>query len=118
MFKPDILNTKRGVILLSVIMVTIVISIVLIGIMSVNVSQIKTSQSIIDSIKAEELALGISYLCHQALNEGNPDCPTVTTMPVLDGKTFNIKTASATAAPGGGTYNTDIVTVEIEYPAP
>ena len=106
------MSSDEGVILLTVIMLTIVLSIVAIGIMSVNVSQVRTGQSIVDSIKAEQLAMGVFYLCHQALSEGGTlPCPS--SLETMDGKVFN----AVSATPGGGSppNDTTVYTFTVTY---
>ena len=107
------ISNDEGVILLTVIMLTIVLSIVAIGIMSVNVSQVKTGQSVVDSIKAEQLAMGVFYLCHQSLSEGAATCPQ--SIETMDGKTFTFNALDNPPSVGGGPNNTTEYDFEVNY---
>ena len=127
------LRNNSGIILITVILLTIVLTIVAIGMMSINVSQVTSAQSVIDSIKAEQLATGVFFQRHQLQAEGcpNPPCTTAgdcSTCPApaaetLDGKTFaptiTIQSPTSPACGGTGTLDTpnctDQVDVQIDY---
>lgn len=73
-----------------VLVIVLTMSVVAIGIMSFNVSQVTSSQSVVDSIKAEQLAIGAFYQYHQQVTEtGNPT-PGAPTQEILDGKAYTI----------------------------
>ena len=57
-------QNKSAAVLLTVIILTMVLSVIVVSIMSLNVSQVKTSQSIIDSMKAEYLGQAYFYKHH------------------------------------------------------
>lgn len=63
-------HNKAGIVLLIVIFVTITLSIVAAGIISLNVSQVTSSRSVVDTIQAEQLAIGAYYQYHQRQMEG------------------------------------------------
>ena len=88
MLRTKIMRNNKGILLLTVILLTVILSMVAISVMSVNVSQVKSSQSIVDSIKADQMAMGVFYLCHQQLTEDpTASCPEPSMD--LDGKTFS-----------------------------
>ncbi len=57
-------RNDQGFMLLTVIVMIMALTVVVIGFMSISVSQVTSSQSIIDSIKAEEEAKGFLYRYH------------------------------------------------------
>ena len=115
MFKTLKINNDKGIILLTVIMLTIVLSVVAIGIMGVNVSQVRSSQSIVDNIKAEQLAIGVFYLCHQQLSEGKP-CTADGTSETIGLKIFDIDvlTTNSTVNPNNPNGTTEYA-INITY---
>jgi hypothetical protein len=99
--KPSPLNNS-GVILVTVLMLTFVLSIVVLGILGLYVSQVKSSQSVVDKIKAEQLAVGTAYRTYQCKEWQCPlgENPSYSSQ-VLDGKSFSIAVDSSEAAVGG-----------------
>lgn len=93
------LGQNSGVILITVLMLTMVLSLVAIGILGLYVSQIKTSQSVVDTIKAEELAMGAAYREYQCQEWGY--CGTSLVPQNLDGKTFTLTTTPGSVTADG-----------------
>ncbi len=89
MRKASFLNNETGIILVTVIVLTIVLSIVAVGIMSLNVSQIKTSSSVVDTVRAEELATGLFYQDYQRRIDGK-DLTYSPSSVIIDSKTYSI----------------------------
>ncbi len=91
-------DDRSWVILVTVILLTIVLSIVAISIMSLRVSQVTSGQSVVDGIKAEQIAVGAFYKYHQQRANGCLSCPTpgdcsscsTTSSESLNGKTYTI----------------------------
>jgi Tfp pilus assembly protein PilX len=82
-------NDESGVIMVTVLVVVLIMTVVAIGILGVNISQVSTSESVVDNIRAEQLAIGAFYQYHQQQVDGqNGLSPTTETFP--DGKTFTI----------------------------
>ncbi len=104
-------SPEDGIILLTVIMMIIVLSLIVIGFMSSSVSQFRTSQSVVDRLKAEELAIGAFYQYHQRQLDGAGAA--LPASEALDGKTFTISAPTLTA--GAGPNNTNSVTFTITY---
>src|SRR3990167_7411999 len=94
---------NSGVIMITVLVLILVMTVVAIGILGVNISQVSTSQSVVDTIRAEQLAIGVFYQYHQQQIDGNGTSPA---SEVIDGKkydiTFDEKTSGEVA---GGTPN-------------
>ena len=101
---------NSGVIMITVLVLVLVLTVVAIGILGVNISQVSTSQSVVDSIKAEQLAIGAFYQYHQQQIDGNGTTPTSETM---DNKTFSISINAAGA--GSGPNNTNPIQVSVNY---
>jgi len=110
---PRLAKNEDGVILLTVIMLTILLSLVILGFMSASVSQVKSSQTVIDQMKAEQLALGSFYRYNQWLIDGNADTPPAYEYQ-LDGKSFQVSYYNETAS-GMGPYDTGNLLVEVSY---
>ena len=97
-FFSKLRGNQSGVILVTVILLTIVLAIVAISIMSLRVSQVSSGMSVVDSIKAEQVAAGAFYQYHQQQVDGCSSCPTpgnctscpLTTSESLDGKTYTV----------------------------
>jgi len=79
-------NNNSGVILITVLMLSFVLSLITLGILATYVSQVKTGQSVVDSIKAEQLAVGLAYREYQCQEWGL--CGTPVATQTLDGKPF------------------------------
>ena len=80
---------NSGVIMVTVLVLVLVMSVVAIGILGVNISQVSTSQSVVDTIKAEQLAMGAFYQYHQRRIEGL--VTNSSPIPIsLDGKTYTV----------------------------
>ena len=108
---PSRINNKRpraqkGVILITVIMLIMVLSLVAIGILSLYVSQMKTTQSVVDTIKAEQLAMGEVYQQYQCHEWGL--CTTSPATQNLDGKNYTVSAVAQSTDP-----NTNIRTYHI-----
>ncbi|MCK5214719.1 MAG: hypothetical protein KAR05_05145 [Candidatus Omnitrophica bacterium] len=110
-------HNEKGIILATVIIISMIMSIVAIGLISINASQGSTGQTVIDTIKAEQLSEGAFFYYHQLQMEGcpNPPCGTAgdcTTCPLPDeapdGKTFSV-----TIVEPGTTGPNDVDTVQI-----
>ena len=115
-----VLDNEKGIILATVIIISMVMSIVAIGLISINASQESTGQTVIDTIKAEQLSVGAFFYYHQLQMEGcpNPPCGTAgdcTTCPLPDeplDKTFSVTTVE----PGTtGPNDVDTVQITIDY---
>jgi Tfp pilus assembly protein PilX len=99
----------RGAVLLTVIILSVVLSVVVIGIMSLNVSQVKSSQSVIDELKAEYLAQGYFYQYYQEkVTTGSASLPAGSK--TLDGKTFTAATTNTV-----GIYDTEQVNLNLQF---
>ncbi len=94
-------NNESGVILVTVIVLTIVLSIVAIGILSLNVSQVKTASSVVDTVRAEQLATGLFYQDYQRRVDGSATIPS---SPInIGGKNYTITRATDTTTGPNGT---------------
>ena len=103
-------QNQSGVILVTVILLTIALSIVAIGIMSITISHVKSGTSVVDTIKAEQLATGRFYLQHQAVLDGvnlGNDSET------LDTRTFTVTSTINNGS--SGPNQTNQVDVSINY---
>ena len=92
-------HNQSGVILVTVILLTMILSIVAISIMSLRVSQVTSSASVVDSIKAEQLAIGKFYQYHQQQVDQCSSCPTpenCASCPIQPTETLNNKTYTIT----------------------
>ena len=98
---------NSGVIMVTVLVLVLVMTVVAIGILGVNISQVSTSQSVVDSIKAEQMAIGAFYQYHQQQIDGTGTSPT---QEVLDGKTYLISVQNKGAI---GPNNTNQIEVSI-----
>ena len=103
-------NDNSGVIMVTVLVMVLIMTVVAIGILGVNISQVSTSESVVDSIRAEQLAIGAFYQYHQRQIEGvgnalNPE--------IIDNKTYTI---SMNITAGAGLNGTDKVEVKVDYP--
>ena len=107
----NMLKNRSGTVLVVVIMLTMMLSIIIIGILSLNVSQVRSSQSVIDELKAEYLAKGFFYQFHQQRAETGA-APLPGASVDLDGKTFLIGSAQN---PGAGINNTDQIDLNINF---
>ena len=101
---------NSGVIMVTVLLLVLVITVVAIGILGINISQVSTSQSVVDNIKAEQLAIGAFYQYHQQQIEGlNGLTPSPAT---LDGKIFTINLQNmGSTGPG----NTNEIEITVNY---
>ena len=79
---------NSGVIMITVLVLVLVMTVVAIGILGVNISQVSTSQSVVDTIKAEQIAIGAFYQYHQQQVEGLSGA--LPTSETIDGKTYTI----------------------------
>lgn len=100
---------ERGIILVTVLIITMVLSIVAIGVMSLNVSQVKTGSSVIDAIKAEQLAAGIFY---QQYQQRVDQAGTLPTNIILGDTTYLINRVETS---GTGPNATNSVALTITY---
>jgi hypothetical protein len=109
---PRMPQNEKGVILLTVIMMAILLSMVIIGVMSASVTQVKSSQTIIDHMKAENLAMGEFYRYTQQINDGNFTVPPSTIKTIGD-KSYTITYANVTG--GTNPNSTDRLRIQITY---
>ncbi len=113
LMKKTVFPNEQGFMLLTVIVLIMALTVVIIGFMSVSVSQVTSSQSIIDSIKAEEEAKGLIFRYHAArLSNVTTSFVSTSTAISLDEKTL---TSSTTVIPDVGTNQTDRVLVQTNY---
>ncbi len=114
-------NDQSGVILVTVILLTMVLSIVAISIMSLRVSQVSSSASVVDSIKAEQLAIGKFYQYHQQQVDQCSSCPVpgdCSSCPLQPTETLNSKTYTITIQNQGAiaqANNTNKIEADITY---
>lgn len=109
---PSSMKNESGVILVTVIVLTFILAIVAIGIMSLNVSQVKTATSVVDAIKAEQLATGIFYQDYQRRIDGLPAPPSSQQI-TIGAKTYTVtRTADITV---GTPNNTNQIQFNITY---
>jgi len=112
--KLGILNSKSnqsGMIFVTVVILTVILSIIVIGVIGLNVSQVKTSQSVIDDIKAEQVAKGAFYKFQQGQINGTVvDNDTST----LNGRDFDYSIVDSGDA-GADFFNTNGITVTVDY---
>ncbi len=80
-------DNESGIILLTVVMVSIVLAIIAVAVMSTSVSQVKTGETVVDSIRAEELAKGIFFQYQQGEISGGHNIPSVV---VIDGRQYSV----------------------------
>jgi len=80
-------NNESGVILLTVVMVSLVLTVIAVGVMSTSVSQVKTSETVVDTIRVEELAKGIFYQYQQGEISGQHNIPSTIE---IDGKDYSV----------------------------
>ena len=85
----NIRDNESGIILVTVLLLTIVLSILAIGILSLNISRVTTSQSVVDSIKADYLARG-AFIYEYQQNTLGEFAGAYPSAEGLDGKTFTI----------------------------
>lgn len=96
---------NSGVILVTVIILTFVLSIVVVSIVGLHVSQVKSSQSVVDQIKAEQLAVGAAYQAYQCKEWEGCSVPAAQNLG-LDGKTFSVTShADGTTSDGLDKYH-------------
>ncbi len=84
----QIRRKSSGMVLLTVIMVIMVMSLLLTAIISQNLSQSSVGQFYVDSIKAQELAVGAFWKAQADMTYASGD-PTVSSE-TIDGKTFTV----------------------------
>lgn len=109
----DIRHNTNGTILLTVIILTMILSVIVISVMSVTTSQVKSSESIIDDLKATYLAEGHFYKYQQELiATGSPDDEIPDT--ALDSKTFS---GTVSNQLGGAPNNTYQIIVGTSWPS-
>ena len=87
---------NSGVIMITVLVLVLVMTVVAIGILGINISQVSTSQSVADTIRCEQLAIGAFYQYHQQQVEG---CAPACTPPDdwkedIEDKTYSITVES------------------------
>jgi len=117
-------HDESGFILATVILLTLVLTVITISILSLNVSQTLTGQSVVDDIKAEQLALGSFYKYQQLKLDNCPNppctiagnclsCPNPSAIS-LDQKQFSIVVNEIGAA-GSNFNDTDAIDVDVYY---
>lgn len=111
MKKNNFFKNDSGIILITVVILVLVLSIVAIGVMGLNVSQIKTSSSVVDTIKAEQLATGLLFQDHQRKIDGTGTTPTSVTIGSTPYTITRTETAGSVATPN----NANQVQFNISY---
>ncbi|MCB9771976.1 MAG: hypothetical protein H6754_05445 [Candidatus Omnitrophica bacterium] len=111
MKKINSLKNDSGIILVTVVILVLVLSIVAIGVMGLNVSQVKTASSVVDTIKAEQLATGLLFQDHQRKIDGTGTTPTSITI----GSTTYAINRSETAGSGATPNNANQIQFNISY---
>jgi hypothetical protein len=103
---------ESGIIMITVLVLILVMTVVAIGVLGVNISQVSTSESVVDNIKAEQLAIGAFYQYHQQQVEGQSGLsPTTET---LDGKTFTIGVTNQ-GHTVGAPNNTNQIDINVDF---
>jgi Tfp pilus assembly protein PilV len=103
-------DDNSGVIMITVLVAVLVMTVVAIGILGVNITQVSTSASVVDNIKAEQLAIGAFYRYHQQKIEGlNGALPTTE---VIDNQTYQIDIVETA---GIGPNNVNQIEVTIDF---
>ena len=105
-------HDESGFILATVILLTLVLTVITISILSLNVSQTLTGQSVVDDIKAEQLALGSFYKYQQLRLKNDNSLPNAIVN--LDQKQFSIVVNEIGAA-GSNFNDTDAIDVDVYY---
>ena len=106
---------NSGVVMITVLVLVLIMTVVAIGILGINISQVSTSQSVVDSIKAEQLAIGAFYQYHQQqieAGDGSGGGGGSSSQETLDGKTFQIGIDNLGS---GGPNNTDQIEVTVNF---
>lgn len=103
-------TNNSGVIMITVLVLVLVMSVVAIGVLGINISQVSTSASVIDNIKAEQLAIGAFYQYHQRMLDANGVAPPPE---VIDGKTYNVSILNKGNA--GTPNNVDQIEVTVDF---
>jgi len=102
--------SENAAVLLTVIVLIMVLSVIVIGVMSVSITQVKSSQEIIDSIKAEYIAQSEFLKFHQEMTSLDTNSLSDIEDVRLDGKIFSFSgvTSSDASTPNdtlGLTFN-------------
>jgi hypothetical protein len=103
-------RNNSGVALLTVIITIMILSVIAVSVMSINMSQVASIQSMIDTLKAEQLAVGTFFKYHQAQLDGvviNSGTETI------DGKNFGF--SISTGVSSSGLNETRPVNITISY---
>ena len=104
---------QHGAVLLTVLVITMILTVVVISVMSVSVSQVKSSQQVIDDVKAEYLAEAYFYKYHQEkISSGASALPNPESV-ALDSKTFTI-TGAETPSTAGSPNPNDTTRIDLE----
>ena len=115
MFSPlrKLQQDNSGIIMVTVLVLVLVLTVIAIGILGLNVSQVSTSESVVDTIRQEQLAIGAFYQYHQQQIEGNLTLPSPRTE-TIDGRTYTVSiqsTAGTVANPTPNNVNQIDVTI-------
>ncbi len=110
-------------VMVMVIMLTLVFAIIMIGILSLNVGRVKTGQSLVDSIKAEQLATGVMYRQMQQQMDQCQLCPTAgdcSSCPALgaesmDNRAFDISVSNKGASANPNLNNTNQYEIKVDF---
>lgn len=101
---------NSGVVMITVLVLVLVMSVVAIGVLGINISQVSTSSSVVDNIKAEQLAIGAFYQYHQRMLDANGVAPPPE---VIDGKTYTVAIQNQGSA--GTPNNVDQIEVTVGF---
>lgn len=96
-------NNRSGTVLFTVIVLTMILSVIVISIMSTSVGQVKSSQFVIDELKAEYLAESEFQRFHQEMTLNGMNSLGSLGNVVLDTKTFSFESVDSS---GTGPHDT------------
>ena len=105
-------NNESGVVLIMVVMTVVIMMIFSIGLVSRGVSQTKSSESQIDRIKAEQLAMGVYAKAYSDRAAGLAMNALTTYNATMDNKTYFVNVVDSG---GGGINNTNALSVDALY---
>ena len=105
-------QNQKGVVFVTVLMIIIVMMVLSVSVISLNVSQVMLSENESKRIQAEILAMGaLSYMFANQMSSSPSNL--ITDSVILDNITYNI--ISNVANPGGGTYGTSELNIDVVY---
>ena len=105
------LHNQSAAVLLTVIVLTMVLSVIVISIMSITVGQVKSSQSVIDELKADYLAQAYFLKYHQEMTTLGTNSLGTIPDSILDNKSFSVSSASSDTGPN----DTTELTMTVSY---